>query len=418
MPVCLRLDVPGEACHWMFNNRSPTRQCTWDARFSWLTSLDVLLRWPLARWNPIALKRWWWTSWPSCCRSVVWGFSLLCRYCFSLLSWGRDDMEQRPWQRDDVHQDLRTACPGLFVDTSHLSQWWLMMCCADLKGTLVWGHCMTMIFRVMVWSAGCRASTVHRHGRFEGVTIVVVLLYTLSQKRIAETQEREQQRLKGKYGSTWKLRSHAGWIKTDLTWAKNHQNSKPCWNINVEPKIVADHIRPYSETHPHRSTSLVSDISRDDDSSPPACSVAPQEDMIQPTDIDRRMVFHWFGLFLHQYLSGSSLCRMSLVPRWLRSCRWQNTRFLHHKSESLTVELAAPTRPVTVAFGVLFVDFSLFSLLISISTPSSSKSSIAGSGLFLAVFYCWFLPCGVGDPVHILLLHRVHLPNLRHHRDW
>lgn len=75
----------------------------------------------------------------------------------------------RPWQADDGHAAPRTACPGAWFTPVVRHDGHLMMCCADLGGTLDLGSLADAEFRTL-WE-GPRATQVrldHLAGRFEG----------------------------------------------------------------------------------------------------------------------------------------------------------------------------------------------------------------------------------------------------------
>lgn len=78
--------------------------------------------------------------------------------------------ERRPWQRDDGHQGLRQACPGLWLTPVIRHDGHLMMCCADLGGELDLGSVVESGFRTL-WDGplATRRRLAQLAGRFEGV---------------------------------------------------------------------------------------------------------------------------------------------------------------------------------------------------------------------------------------------------------
>lgn len=78
--------------------------------------------------------------------------------------------QDRPWQRDDGHQDApRDACPGLWLTPVIRQDGHLLMCCADLHSRLDLGSLEHASF-AQLWS-GPRATAerlAHLAGRFEG----------------------------------------------------------------------------------------------------------------------------------------------------------------------------------------------------------------------------------------------------------
>ena len=78
--------------------------------------------------------------------------------------------ETRPWQQDDEHQAMRTACPGLWMTPVIRHDGHLMMCCADLQGEMNLGSLQQNSF-LQLWN-GSRARELraqHLAGTFQGV---------------------------------------------------------------------------------------------------------------------------------------------------------------------------------------------------------------------------------------------------------
>ena len=108
----------------------------------------------------------------------------------TVLTW-----RQRPWQRDDRHDEKRTACPGLWMTPviSHNGE--LMMCCADLKGELSLGSLHQHSFSELWFGPKASAHRkAHLAGRYEGVCAGCggMNWYTLSPQRIEEMKGLER----------------------------------------------------------------------------------------------------------------------------------------------------------------------------------------------------------------------------------
>ena len=74
--------------------------------------------------------------------------------------------EKRPWQNDDQHQEKRSPCPGLWLTPVIRHDGSLMMCCADLSGTLQLGSLHTQSFS-QLWFG--QEANRHRQNHLKGV---------------------------------------------------------------------------------------------------------------------------------------------------------------------------------------------------------------------------------------------------------
>lgn len=81
----------------------------------------------------------------------------------SILTW-----EDRPWQEDDGNQGSRTACPGLWLTPVIRQDGHLLMCCADLHGSLDLGSLSDRTFRDL-WDGPTATARRLEHlaGRFD-----------------------------------------------------------------------------------------------------------------------------------------------------------------------------------------------------------------------------------------------------------
>ena len=77
--------------------------------------------------------------------------------------------ENRPWQRDDEHQEERNPCPALWATPVIRHDGRLMMCCADLQGDMSLGSLQEHSF-LDLWNGteAQRLRTEHLQGAFEG----------------------------------------------------------------------------------------------------------------------------------------------------------------------------------------------------------------------------------------------------------
>ena len=106
--------------------------------------------------------------------------------------------KKRPWQNDDQHQEKRKPCPGLWLTPVIRHDGSLMMCCADLAGTLQLGSLHTHRFS-QLWFG--RDANRHRQNHMEGVFTDACIhcgginWYTLTDEIVAQVDDRSKDML-------------------------------------------------------------------------------------------------------------------------------------------------------------------------------------------------------------------------------
>lgn len=108
--------------------------------------------------------------------------------CLNVVCW-----EQRPWQNDDVHKEERAACPGLWMTPVIRHDGALMMCCADLSGTLQLGTLHEHRFAELWFGDKANAyRESHRQGVFTGACTDCggINWYTLTPEIVDEVDRR------------------------------------------------------------------------------------------------------------------------------------------------------------------------------------------------------------------------------------
>ncbi|MAA80150.1 MAG: hypothetical protein CL916_12925 [Deltaproteobacteria bacterium] len=106
--------------------------------------------------------------------------------------------KQRPWQNDDQHQEERKPCPGLWLTPVIRHDGSLMMCCADLGGTLQLGSLKSHRFS-QLWFG--KEANRHRKNHMEGIFTDACLhcgginWYTLTDEVVAHVDDRSAELL-------------------------------------------------------------------------------------------------------------------------------------------------------------------------------------------------------------------------------
>ena len=101
--------------------------------------------------------------------------------------------EKRPWKNDDQHKEKRGACPGLWMTPVIRHDGRLMMCCADLAGTLQLGDLHEYRFAEL-WF-GDQANR-HRQNHLDGVFTGAcqscggINWYTLTEEMMSNVEHR------------------------------------------------------------------------------------------------------------------------------------------------------------------------------------------------------------------------------------
>ena len=104
--------------------------------------------------------------------------------------------EHRPWQNDDQHQEKRKPCPGLWMTPVIRHDGSLMMCCADLAGTLNLGSLSTQRFSQLWFGKEAnRHRTNHMNGIFTDACVHCggINWYTLTDATVAYIHDRSEE---------------------------------------------------------------------------------------------------------------------------------------------------------------------------------------------------------------------------------